>query len=189
MIERFLARLITFWIPAPRKRKKVLWKKVRSWLLRRNLGADVKLGKNICFERKCHFTNGSSVGDWSKVTQISVWGKGKITIGRYCRLSWGLQVHTSNHDYNGDTLPFGPGNTVKDVVIGDGVWIGSGVLLLPGTEIGDGAIIQGGSVVHGKIPPFAIAGGNPAKVFAMRDVEKCKRMLAEGKFMPHTEGW
>ena len=55
-------------------------------------------------------------------------------------------------------------------------------MILPGTKIGEGAIIQGGSVVHGEIPPYAIAGGNPAKVFKYRDIEHFKKLKAEGKF-------
>ena len=56
------------------------------------------------------------------------------------------------------------------------------MILLPGTTIGDGAIIQAGSVVHGEIPPLAIAGGNPAKVFAWRDKEKYDAHFAAGRF-------
>lgn len=188
-MERLIARLLTAWLPLPKAKRKIMWHKCRSWLIGHHLGGKVKVGRNVRFERPSHFTDGSEIGDWSKVTEMNVAGQGKITIGRYCRLSWAITVHTSNHDYNGDTLPFGSGNTIKDVKIGDFVWIGSNVMLLPGTQIGDGAIIQGGSVVHGVIPPGAIAGGNPAKVFAMRDVEKLNRLKSEGKFMPHTPGW
>ena len=70
----------------------------------------------------------------------------------------------------------------KDVEIGDFVWLGSRVMILPGTKIGEGAIIQGGSVVHGEIPPYAIAGGNPAKVFKYRDKVHFEKLKAEGKF-------
>ena len=49
------------------------------------------------------------------------------------------------------------------------MWIGARVVILPGTVIGEGAIVQAGAVVHGKIPPLSIVGGNPAKVFAQRD--------------------
>lgn len=188
-MERVIARILTFWLPLPRARRKVIWHKVRSWVIGKRLGGKVKIGKNVRFERHCRFTNGSEIGDWTKVSEMFVEGRGKIRIGRYCRLSWNLTVHTSNHDYAGDTLPFGSGNVIKDVTIGDCVWIGSDVLILPGTKIGDCAIIQGGSVVHGEIPSYAIAGGNPAKVFAMRDAEKCRRLLEEGRFLPHTPGW
>ena len=66
--------------------------------------------------------------------------------------------------------------------IDDCVWIGSNVIILPGTHIGEGAIIQAGSVVHGEIPPMAIAGGNPAKVFASRDRRHYEELKAKGRF-------
>lgn len=188
-MQRTLAKILVFPLPLPKAKKKNLLIKVRSKLFAMSLRKKVKLGKDIRFERKSNFTKGSEVGDRTKVTQIHVFGLGKIKIGRYCRLSWNLRVHTSNHDWRGDLLPFGDGNIIKDVEIGDFVWIGSDVLLLPGTKIGEGAIIQGGSVVHGEIPPCSIAGGNPAKVFAMRDAEHFAKLKAEGRFLSHTAGW
>ena len=70
----------------------------------------------------------------------------------------------------------------KPVIIGDCVWIGAYVILLPGTKIGDGSIIQAGSVVHGEIPPMAIAGGNPAKVFAWRNKEHYDELKTAARF-------
>ena len=49
-------------------------------------------------------------------------------------------------------------------------------------KIGEGAIIQGGAVVHGEIPPLAIAGGNPAKVFKYRNKEHYEQLKKENKF-------
>lgn len=188
-MERFLTKFLTFWMPVSRARKVLIRHKLRSWLIRKNVEKNAKIGKNVRFERHCIFTKGSEVGDYTGVDEITVFGRGKIKIGRYCRLSWGLRVHTSNHDYNGETIPFGEGNIIKDVEIGDFVWIGSDVMLLPGTKIGEGSIVQGGSVVHGVIPPCSILGGNPAKVFATRDVEKFNQLKAEGKFKTHEPGW
>ena len=188
-MERLIAKLIVHLLPVSKRRRRLLAIKIRSRLFARNLGPNVKVGRNVKIERKSVLTPGSEVGDWSKLTELHVFGHGKIKIGRYCRLSWGLRVHTSNHDYRGDLLPFGEGNVIKDVEIGDFVWIGADVILLPGTKIGDGAIIQGGSVVHGTIPSCAIAGGNPAKVFAMRDKEHFLKLKEEGRFLSHTRGW
>lgn len=53
---------------------------------------------------------------------------------------------------------------------------------IPGTKIGEGAIIQAGSVVHGEIPPCAIAGDNPAKVFAWRDKEHYEKLKSQGAY-------
>ena len=56
-----------------------------------------------------------------------------------------------------------------------------GQVLRTAKHIGEGAIIQAGAVVHGEIPPYAIVGGNPAKVFKYRDIEHFQKLKAEGK--------
>ena len=55
------------------------------------------------------------------------------------------------------------------LTIEDGVWIGAKVLILAkNTSIGEGAILGAGSVVTKSVPPFAIVGGNPAKIIKYR---------------------
>lgn len=55
-----------------------------------------------------------------------------------------------------------------DTVIGNDVWIGQNVTVMPGVHIGDGAIIAANSVVVKDVPPYHIAGGNPCKVIKQR---------------------
>ena len=50
------------------------------------------------------------------------------------------------------------------VSIGDYSFIGSGAIILPGTNIGRGCVIGAGSVVKGEIPDFSVVIGNPAKI-------------------------
>lgn len=53
--------------------------------------------------------------------------------------------------------------------IGNDVWIGTNVTVLAkNITIGDGAIIGAGSVVTKSVPPYAIVGGNPAKIIKYR---------------------
>ena len=54
------------------------------------------------------------------------------------------------------------------VVIGDHVWLGTGVIVLSGTHIGTGAIVASGAVVTEDIPEGAIAAGMPARVVKLR---------------------
>lgn len=90
---------------------------------------------------------------------------------------------TQNHNYDkGNAIPYDDTYIVKSIIIGDFVWLGSRVTILPGVKIGEGAIIQAGAVVSSDIPPYAIAGGNPAKVFKYRDVEHFKKMKVEKKY-------
>jgi Bacterial transferase hexapeptide (six repeats) len=55
-----------------------------------------------------------------------------------------------------------------DVVIGNDVWIGTRVIIMAGVTIGMGAVVGAGAVVTKDIPPYAVAGGVPAKVIKMR---------------------
>ena len=57
-----------------------------------------------------------------------------------------------------------------DVIIGNNVWIGDKIIILPGVKIGGGAVIGAGSVVTKDIPDSAIAAGNPAKIISFRFV-------------------
>lgn len=59
-------------------------------------------------------------------------------------------------------------HTKGDINVGNDVWIGSNVKILSGVNIGDGAIIGANSLVTKDIPPYAIAGGNPAKIIKYR---------------------
>ena len=117
-----------------------------------------------------------------------VYGDGNVTIGDHVSIGPGLVIQTQNHDYEGEALPYGRKFMCKSVLIDDCVWIGMNVMLLPGTHIGEGAIIQMGSVVHGEIPPCAIAGGNPAKVFAWRDRAHYDELKSQQRFLRKGQG-
>lgn len=66
-----------------------------------------------------------------------------------------------------------------DIIVGDDVWIGHRSIILSGVKIGQGAVIAAGSVVSKDIPPYAIAGGVPAKVIKYRlDPEIVEKLLS-----------
>jgi len=120
------------------------------------------------------------IGDYVGTNGLVVQGEGDVIIGNRVIIASGCVICSDNHDYDhGTILPFDSGVIKKTVEIGDYVWIGTRCTILPGTKIGEGAIIQAGSVVHGEIPPCAIAGGNPAKVFKYRDIEHYNKVKAE----------
>lgn len=52
---------------------------------------------------------------------------------------------------------------VKSIIVHDNVWIGSGVSVLPGTEIGEGSIVVAHSVISGTVAPYTVVAGNPAR--------------------------
>jgi virginiamycin A acetyltransferase len=107
----------------------------------------------------------------------------RLVIGRFCQIAHGVRFITAsaNHAMGGiTTYPFGvfdPATLegfrdgfegLPDTEVGHDVWIGHGALILPGARIGSGAIIGAGAVVAGRVPPYAVVAGNPARVIRMR---------------------
>ena len=68
-----------------------------------------------------------------------------------------------SHDFdNGESTPYGRKNTLRQIKIGDFVWMGTYSSIVGNVTIGDGAIIGYGAVVVKDVPDFAIVWGNPA---------------------------
>ncbi len=65
------------------------------------------------------------------------------------------------------------GNEDLGVIIDDDVWVGARAIILRGVRIGRGSIVGSGAVVTKSVPPYAIVGGNPARVLGFRwDIHK-----------------
>lgn len=109
----------------------------------------------------------------------------KLVIGKFCALARGVKfiMNGANHKMSGlSTYPFyifGQGwESVTpdpadlpykgDTVVGNDVWIGYDVLVMPGVTIGNGAIVSARSVVTADVPDYAIVGGNPARTIRSR---------------------
>ena len=109
----------------------------------------------------------------------------KLIIGKFCAIAEGVKfiMNGANHRMDGiTTYPFnifGHGwekvtPTIEqlpfkgDTVIGNDVWIGQNVTIMPGIKIGDGAIIAANSTVVKSVEPYTIYGGNPAKFIKKR---------------------
>jgi len=76
-----------------------------------------------------------------------------------------------------------PSNEDNPLIIGNDVWIGDGVTILPGCKsIGDGAIIGAASVVTKDVESFSIIAGNPAKVIRKRFSEKVETWAKYNKW-------
>lgn len=90
---------------------------------------------------------------------------GEITIGNDVLIGPNVVIRASNHRYGLKSVPINQqGHTGGKVIIADDVWIGANVVILPNVTIGQGAVIGAGAVVNRDIPPYALAGGVPAKI-------------------------
>lgn len=178
-----LAKVLTFYIPIKKIRQN-LRTQIKTRIYGKNVYKKAKsIGKGFYCGGYSFVNKNTVLGDNVNFNGMQIHGEGKVKIGSYFHSGVECLIITQNHNYEGDKLPYDEKYIYKDVEIGDFVWLGSRVMILPGTKIGEGAIIQGGAVVHGEIPPYAIAGGNPAKVFKYRDIEHFKRLKKEGKFL------
>lgn len=90
---------------------------------------------------------------------------GNITIGDNVLVASDVFIINYNHGLSPLTASYLENKLdVSEIVIGNGVWLGNNVVVLPGVHIGEKAIIGAGSVVTRDVPPYSIAVGNPAKV-------------------------
>ena len=124
---------------------------------------NVEKGAFFGFGHQVHIGNNSSLGQDCKIL-------GPVFIGDNVMMGPDVVVLTANHDFSRTDVPMiqqGMTST-RPVKIGNDVWIGARVILLPGVTIGDGVIIGAGAVVTKDIPPYAVAAGNPARMLRSR---------------------
>lgn len=93
-----------------------------------------------------------------------------VTLGCDVVMGPDVVIMTSAHAFEDPDIPVNRQGAlpIRPVVVGDDVWIGTRVIIMPGVAIGHGAVIGAGSVVTRDIPPFGIAVGMPAKIIRYR---------------------
>lgn len=131
-------------------------------------------GKKVNIEKNALFSSKVSLGDYSGIG-INAKIYGTCIIGDYVMMGEDCTVITRNHRYDRTDIPMMEQGfqEEKPVHIGNDVWIGDRVILMPGVHIGDGCIIGAGSVVTRDIPAYCIAAGVPARVIRSRkDTDK-----------------
>lgn len=93
-------------------------------------------------------------------------GSGDITVGEYAFFGHGVSVLTGTHDINkfGRERQLAIPRSGRDIVIGEGAWLASNVLVLGPCVIGAHAVVGGASLVLGDVAPYTIVAGSPARV-------------------------
>ena len=114
-----------------------------------------------------HFGNGVYAN-----TNLTLLDDGHIYVGSRVLFGPNVVVATANHPLNAK-LRRCEMQYNRDVHIGENVWIGTGVIILPGVHIGKNTVIGAGSVVTRDIPESVLAVGNPCRV--VREIGECDR--------------
>jgi acetyltransferase-like isoleucine patch superfamily enzyme len=133
-------------------------------------------GDNVIIDGKCSFTFAArysenptlEIGDNSGVGHDCTFIVGKrITIGKHCRLANQIYMFDSpGHPMDAQARMAGQpasAEDVREIVVGDNVWIGTRAVIYPGVKIGEGAVIATGAVVMADVPPYTLVAGNPAR--------------------------
>lgn len=143
---------------------------------------DSIIGKHSHLFSKCT-VNHSHIGKYTYIGRNSL--VQNTTIGNYCSISHDFNCGLGNHpldQFSTSPIFYKKNNPLhisivekdsdfqeyKHISIGHDVWIGARVTILDGVKIGNGAVIASGAVVTRDIPPYAIAGGIPAKIIKYR---------------------
>lgn len=168
-----------------------IWYKYNYYKLRKNQLKKLKTLKSyginnyICQGVQFSSPENISLGNHVWIGHnVTIDGRGGVSIGEGCILARNIEIITSNHYFQGDDLmevPYDKRFISKPITIKENVWLGIRAVILPGVTIGEGAVIGACSVVTKDVPPLAIVGGNPAKVIRYRDEEQYYRLKNAGK--------
>ena len=94
---------------------------------------------------------------------LTILDVGKVTIGSNVQFAPNVSIYTAGHPLHPDSRNSGYEYGLP-VTIGDNVWIGGNVVLLPGVTVGSNSVIGAGSVVSRDIPEWVVAVGSPCRV-------------------------
>jgi maltose O-acetyltransferase len=136
-----------------------------------SIGENVSVGQPFICDYGCNISLGTNVSVNMNCTFVDC---NKITIGNNVLISSNVQMYTSTHpveladrltpNWSLESGEYFCRTYALPIAIGDGCWIGGGVIILPGVTIGNGAVIGAGSVVTKDIPANCVAVGNPCRV-------------------------
>ena len=109
-------------------------------------GYNISLGRNVFINYHCIFLDCAP-----------------IAIGDDVQIGPAVQLYTAQHPLDAKVRRSGL-ESASPIRIGKDVWIGGGVVVLPGVTIGDRSIVGAGSVVVHDVPPDSLVVGNPARI-------------------------
>jgi acetyltransferase-like isoleucine patch superfamily enzyme len=122
------------------------------------VGSNVYLGK----ANKITFGSGCRINEKVYLEEV--------TIGNDVLIAPNVSILSRMHEFSRTDIPITQQGYKKEkmVTIGNDVWLGRNVVVMPGVNIGDGAIVGAGSVVTNDVASYTVVGGIPAKVIKIR---------------------
>lgn len=140
----------------------------------------IDLGRSLTTGRGCRFEAFSPnrnitlrFGENVQVNDyVHICAMESVEIGSNVLMAGHIYISDNSHgSYKGDENDSSPDippikrkYITAPVKIGDNVWLGEHVVILPGVQIGEGSLIGANSVVKENIPPYSIAVGSPARI-------------------------
>lgn len=126
-------------------------------------------GSTILGPFHCDYGSNISIGrNTFANVNLTILDGAKVTIGDNVFIAPNVGIYTAGHPL--DVARRNKGlEYAYPVTIGNNVWIGGGVSILPGVTIGDNSVIGAGSVVNRDIPANSLAVGNPCRVIRTLD--------------------
>lgn len=125
-----------------------------------------KTGQNFLIEQPffCDYGYNIEIGEnfYANMNCI-VLDEAKVKFGDNVFVAPGCGFYTAGHPFDVEQRNRGL-EYAKPIIIGNNVWIGAQVCVLPGVTIGDNCVIGAGSVVNKDIPAGSLAAGNPCRV-------------------------
>lgn len=109
-------------------------------------GYNIELGENFFANHNCVILDGA-----------------KVTFGDNVFIAPDCGFYTAGHPFDAKQRNQGL-EYAYPITIGNNVWIGGGVKVMPGVTVGDNVVIGSGSIVTKDIPNNVVAAGNPCKV-------------------------
>lgn len=136
----------------------------------RIIGAEIGAGSQILGGTVMLSASNIRIGSQTTInTNCRLDGHGGLSIGDNVMIGANCQIISATHNIDRFDIPMKfQGIKKAFVTVGDDVWIGASVIILPGVTVGRGSVIGAGSIVTKNIPEFAICAGNPAKLIRFR---------------------
>ena len=137
----------------------------------RLFGADISYNASIHPSAILEYPWNIQIADFSSIGEKAwIYAIETISIGKYTNIGKDVYLITGTHDISSNTFSL----ITKSISIGNGCWVATRAMVLPGVSVGDFSVVGAGSVVTKSVPSHMVVGGNPAITIKRREIGKEK---------------